>query len=198
MIANYSEILTINNLKQSIKDLLSTKYQAMKIFLVGYMGCGKSTVGKELAHMLNFPFYDTDQIIEKTENNSISNIFQEQGEDAFRLKERKVLIEMLDRYPSGIFSTGGGMPCFLDNMKLMNKGGYTVFINCGVNLLYDRLGKSKNRPVIKGKTEYELKKFISNHLLQRRPYYNLAKIKVMGYDSPGNISNRIISKVNKL
>ena len=170
----------------------------MKYFLIGYMGSGKTTVGKELAGMLNLPFFDTDEIIERLHNMSISDIFVSLGEKTFREIEQRTLEKIVQNYPDGVFSTGGGMPCYGQNMKLMNKYGTSIFINCGVKLLTERLSKSRDRPLLEGKSEKELQDFIKGHLALRKPFYNQANMKVMGYHSSDKIARRILKRSGNL
>lgn len=170
----------------------------MKYFLIGYMGSGKTTVGKELARILNLPFFDTDEIIERLHNKSIADIFVSLGEKTFREIEQSTLENIVENYPNGVFSTGGGMPCYGQNMKLMNQHGTSVFINCGVKLLTERLSKSRDRPLVQGKSEKELLSFIKSHIAERKPFYNQAAIKVMGHHRPNNIARRIIKRVENL
>ena len=99
----------------------------MLIFLVGYMGCGKSTLGREMARRLGYEFVDTDNFIEEQQGKKISAIFAEEGEDYFRKLEREAVKSLKGR-DNVIVSTGGGLPCFNGNMELMNEMGFTVFI----------------------------------------------------------------------
>ncbi|MDR0612546.1 MAG: shikimate kinase [Dysgonamonadaceae bacterium] len=145
-----------------------------KFFLVGYMGSGKTTVGKQLAKKLNLQFTDMDMFIENRYRKSVSAIFEEKGEAAFREIERKVLRELLD-FENVVISTGGGTPCFFDNMDLMNQSGITVYLKVSVDELAERLKNSKQkRPLIKDKDSEEMKTYIAANLEKREQFYNRA------------------------
>ena len=152
----------------------------MKLFLVGYMGCGKTTFGKRLANKLGYNFIDLDKVIEKEIGMTIAQYFAEFGETAFREKERDLL--QSTHFPSdSIIATGGGAPCFFDNMDWMNENGVTVYISLTPKSLADRLqGAIHERPVLKGLNQDELEAFITNALEKREPLYNKAKIVVEG------------------
>jgi shikimate kinase len=145
-----------------------------KFFLIGYMGSGKTTVGKLLAKELNLQFIDMDLFIENRFRKSISAIFEEKGEAGFREIERKALHEITD-FENVVISTGGGLPCFFDNMDVMNKTGTTIYLKISVEELANRLknGKQK-RPLIKDKNPEEIKAFIIQHLEKREGFYNKA------------------------
>ena len=145
-----------------------------KFFLVGYMGSGKTTVGKQLAKKLNLQFIDMDLFIETRFHKNISAIFEEKGEVNFREIERKALHEIID-FENVVISTGGGLPCFFDNMDVMNKTGTTIYLKVSIEELANRLknGKQK-RPLIKDKKPEEIKNFIAGHLKEREVFYNKA------------------------
>ena len=146
------------------------------------MGAGKSTIGKELASRLNYRFIDTDLLIEERENLSISELFQQKGETYFRKVEREVLIEASCYDENFVMSTGGGAPCFMDNMELLNSIGITVYLKMDANDLYNRLVSTKenSRPLLQNKSSDELLPFISNKLTEREPFYNRSKIIISG------------------
>lgn len=145
-----------------------------QFFLIGYMGSGKTTVGKQLARQLNLQFIDMDSFIENRYRKSISAIFEEKGEAGFREIERKALQEIID-FENIVISTGGGLPCFFDNMDVMNQSGITIYLKASVEELAERLrtGKQK-RPLIKDKNPEELKDFITLNLEKREEFYNQA------------------------
>lgn len=154
----------------------------MKIFLIGYMGCGKSRMGKKLAAKLDRPFIDLDELIQTKQQATIPEIFAAKGESGFREIERDTLQKSAIAGDT-IISTGGGAPCFFDNMEWMNKNGLTIFIDPPEKVLADRLINAKaERPLIKGKSYEELLKFINEKLQERRPFYEQAKIKLYGVD----------------
>lgn len=152
----------------------------MLIFLVGYMGSGKSTLGKSIARKLLMDFCDTDTLIEKSEGRSISDIFASDGEEYFRKKENE-LIKNFSAGSNFVVATGGGMPCFYDNMELMNRKGITIYLKINPGILSSRLlnGKSK-RPIIADKNDEELREFIEKALSEREPYYEMSAYTVEG------------------
>ena len=150
----------------------------MKVYLIGYMGSGKSTLGRKLAHHLHIPFIDMDSYIEERNYRTIPQIFEEEGEASFRQKEKKALIE-LSEFTDAVVATGGGAPCFFDNMDLMNKTGRTIFLNIDPGILAHRLLHSKTeRPLIKGKSKEELIRFIDESLEKRLSFYKKAQIEI--------------------
>lgn len=138
------------------------------------MGSGKSTMGRALASELNLTFIDLDTYLEERFFKTIPQIFAEEGEDAFRRKERKVLEEVAS-FDNVIVATGGGAPCFFDNMELMNKSGYCIFLDVHISSLINRLLHARvERPLIKGKSPEELREFIEELMKKRRPFYEKA------------------------
>ena len=138
------------------------------IYLVGFMGSGKSTLGILLSNTLNFNFIDTDKLIEKRNSMSISNMFKTKGELFFRDEEKKILKEII-KLNKTIISTGGGMPCFNNNIETLNKHGKTIYLDYDIETLYLRLKKDNNRPLLNNKS---LKKNIQELLNTRREIYN--------------------------
>ncbi|WP_304065689.1 shikimate kinase [Pedobacter glucosidilyticus] len=152
----------------------------MKIFLIGFMGCGKSRMGKNLSSKINRPFIDLDTLIESTQHKTVPEIFTELGENGFREIERD-LLQNSAIADDAIISTGGGAPCFFDNMDWMNANGLTIFIDPPVKVLADRLINAKTeRPLIKGKSFDELVLFVEDKLKERRPFYEKAQISLHG------------------
>ena len=152
----------------------------MKIYLVGYMGCGKSTIGRKLADLMRISFVDLDKYIEERYFKTVPAIFAEEGEERFREKERASLIEVA-QFEDVVIGTGGGAPCFFDNMEVMNGSGVTVYIAPDTEILATRLIKSKTeRPLIAGKSREELISFINTALLKRAPFYEKSKIIIRG------------------
>ena len=146
-----------------------------KIILIGYMGAGKTTLGKVLAQKMGLTFYDLDEYIEDRFHRTIPQIFAESGESGFRDLERRMLHEVAE-FEDVIISCGGGTPCFFDNMDYMNTCGETVFLNASPEALKAHLlmGKTQ-RPLIQGKSSEELLDFIKDSLQKRLPYYKKAK-----------------------
>jgi shikimate kinase len=160
----------------------------MRIFLIGFMGCGKSTMGRLLASMLNLTFIDLDTYLEAKYFKTVPQIFAEEGEDEFRRKEHRVLEEVA-LFDDVIVATGGGAPCFFNNMEVMNQSGYCIFLDVEVDTLVGRLVHSKTeRPLIKGKSLDELKAFIESLMQKRRPFYEKARYILKGNEIvPGDI-----------
>ncbi len=153
----------------------------MRIFLTGFMGAGKSTAGRRLAKALDLEFLDLDFEIERVTGMKIAEIFIEKGEEDFRKTESETLRTLTTDQSHALISTGGGTPCFLENMKFMNSAGITVYLELPVGALVNRLMNSKNaRPLIEGMNEKELNSYVADTLAQRVPYYRKAQIIVNG------------------
>ena len=151
------------------------------IFLLGFMGCGKSTLGKKLAKKLGLEFFDLDKCIEEEAGVSISEIFKTKGEEHFRELETQVLTQLISNQTKYVVALGGGAPCFNDNMKLINEAGTSIYLKYNEGILASRLINAKTeRPLIANKTKEELIDFISKLLSEREQYYNQSKIVVEG------------------
>jgi shikimate kinase len=154
----------------------------MKIVLIGYMGSGKTTLGKLLAAQLNFLFCNLDSEIEKTENLTISEMFSKKGEIYFRKKEILTLNKFLQDENKTVIATGGGTPCYGNTMNklLLDKNVLTIYLKSSIDILVKRLFKEKNqRPIISHCNNlYELKDFVSKHLFERSYDYNRAEITI--------------------
>jgi len=149
-----------------------------RIYLVGFMGCGKSTLGKALAKSMSWTFLDMDHLFEEQHQSTISNYFQQFGESEFRKAENKVLLQT-SVMQNVIIGTGGGAPCFFDNMEVMNQTGLSIYLKLSPAILFERLIHAKQtRPLVAGKTEKELLTFITEKLTEREPFYNKARIVV--------------------
>lgn len=146
-----------------------------RIFLIGYMGAGKTTLGKALARELKLSFVDLDWYIEERFHKTVQEIFAERGEDAFRELERQMLHEVSE-FENAVISTGGGTPCFFDNMEFMHTKGVTVFLNVSPKILFHRLRAAKqSRPLLRDKSDEELLVFITEALGKRMPCYSGAR-----------------------
>ena len=146
----------------------------IRIFLTGYMGAGKTTLGKALARELHIPFIDLDWYIEERFHKTVGELFTERGETGFRELERNMLHEVAE-FENVVISTGGGAPCFFDNMDFMNRTGKTVFLDVHPDVLFRRLRVAKQqRPILQGKEDDELKAFIVQALEKRAPFYHQA------------------------
>lgn len=157
------------------------------IFLIGYMGCGKSTLGRIASSMSDRSFIDLDSYIEGRFHATVREIFAERGEERFRELERAMLHEV-GLFEDVIVACGGGTPCFFDNMEWMNAHGTTVYLDTSVDKLFTRLKRGRHkRPLIAEKTDEELRDFIVKALEGRMPHYSKAKIVFRGdlLDSEG-------------
>ena len=146
-----------------------------RIILIGYMGAGKTTIGRALAKELGLQFYDLDWYIENRMRKKIPQIFAERGEEGFRQIEHNMLHEVAE-FENIVLSCGGGTPCFFDNMDYMNDQGQVIYLHCSPEVLHDHLliGKTE-RPLLKGKTPEELILFIREQLEKREPFYTKAR-----------------------
>ena len=149
----------------------------MKIFLIGFMGCGKTHWGKLLSRKLQMPFFDLDEMIVEREEKEITEIFAELGEEYFRMLEKDVLHMITESHESFVMACGGGAPCFFNNIDYMKRNGTTVFINCSIECLHSRLVKEKDkRPLIRSIPDDELKSYIINKYSDRKIFYQQANI----------------------
>jgi shikimate kinase len=168
----------------------------MRIYLVGYMGCGKSTLGLNLAKSLGLTFIDLDKFIEERNCKTVPQLFEELGEPGFRKKERQAL-EEVSQFNDVVIATGGGAPCFFDNMELMNATGITLFMDIDPAILAERLLKSKtDRPLIRGKNQEQLVGFITESLQKRYPFYSKARFRVTNPDKMLQTAIREISIIS--
>jgi shikimate kinase len=163
-----------------------------RIFLIGFMGSGKSTLGDQLARRLEYQFVDMDLLIEDTAEMSIPEIFDEHGEEVFRKWEHDILLELCQREKL-VISTGGGVPCHSGNMDLMNSHGSTLYLRLSPDALLSRLIKSRTeRPLIKGKSEAELLVFIKSKLKVRDEFYLRATYVVDGLNMKAETLARLL------
>ncbi len=145
------------------------------IFLIGYMGCGKTHTGTRLSQKYGMEFIDLDAYIENRFHKTIPQIFEERGEEGFRKLERAMLEEVC-AFENVIISTGGGAACFFDNIDLMNQSGETVYLKASPEGLFKFLKDGKaTRPLLKDKSDDELLAFIGEALAKREPFYMQAK-----------------------
>ena len=148
-----------------------------KIILLGYMGCGKSTIASRLSKRTVIPFVDLDKSIEERTNLSINEIFEQKGELYFRKLEREIFIELLHSTETQIIGLGGGTPCYANNHELLKGAGiFSIYLKASVETLTNRLVSNRSkRPLISNKSEDEIKEFIAKHLFERSFYYNQAQ-----------------------
>lgn len=152
-----------------------------RIFILGFMGCGKTTHGKKLAKKIGRSFIDLDYYIERKENKTIPEIFNSKGEHYFREIESVYLQQVISRYPSAVISLGGGTPCFNDNMNSILQSGLTVYIQMPAAALYQRLIHAAYvRPLFAGKSQEEGLRLAEKLLAERGEFYAKALLKVNG------------------
>ncbi|MBW6491842.1 MAG: AAA family ATPase [Lentimicrobium sp.] len=153
------------------------------IYITGYMGSGKTTVGKKIARILDYDFMDTDVVISKMTGKTIDQIFITDGEDAFRVLEHSVLVSLANRINT-VISTGGGTPCFFDNLEIMKKSGIVIYLKMHPTSIYKRMVASKNpRPLLKRIPKSGLLAYITEHLSKREQFYEAAHFVFKG-ESP--------------
>lgn len=172
----------------------------MKVTLIGYMGSGKTSIGKILSKELKLDFYDLDAILVKDQKDSIYKIFKKKGENNFRKIEHLMVNKFLKTHQKYIFSVGGGTPCYHNNMDLLNKFSKTFYLKTKSYILFKRLYKEKGtRPLIAHLSKKELFKFIIQHLSKRIFFYEKSykKIVVNG-KSEYKIVEEIIKHLIKL
>ncbi len=160
-----------------------------RIFLIGFMGSGKTTHGKILARKLGYRFVDMDHWIEEHTGKTVPEIFEQEGESFFRAKETEA-IEALSHENDIVISTGGGAPCHADNMELLNSSGLTIYLQLPPGALLNRLKSSRTkRPLLTGKSENEMRETITDLLTLREPYYKKAAVIV---DGMGGVDERLL------
>lgn len=152
----------------------------IKIILLGYMGCGKSTIANRLSKSSNIPYVDLDKNIEERTNLSINEIFEQRGEIYFRKLEHDIFVELLNSTEKLIIGLGGGTPCYANNHELLKGDNIiSIYLKASVETLFERLVSNKSkRPLIAEKSDEEMKEFIAKHLFDRSFYYNQAQYKV--------------------
>ncbi|MEI2739972.1 MAG: shikimate kinase [Chitinophagaceae bacterium] len=147
----------------------------MKIFLIGFMGAGKTHWGRLLSEKLGIRFFDLDEQVTEQAGKSIPEIFATEGEEQFRLLEKEVLYIITESHDSFVMACGGGSPCYFNNIEYMNQAGTTVWINTQPDTLFERLVKEKDkRPLIKDLSVEQLRSFISKKFADRKIYYEQA------------------------
>lgn len=164
----------------------------MIVFIIGFMGSGKSTIGKKVSQMMNLNFVDLDKHIENNENKTITALFEYEGEDHFRTIEQNYLKELIKK-DNLIIATGGGTPCYKNNMALMKKSGITLYLKMPVKAIFDRLTNSKNpRPLIRNKSKEELTEYITQTLEDREVFYSQANVIIDAININLNLLQQII------
>ncbi len=151
------------------------------LFICGFMGCGKTTQGKKLAKEMGYYFIDLDDYISNQHDKTITDLFQEVGEDEFRKIESQALQECINDNLKALIATGGGTPCFNNNLQLMKANGKLIYLKMDSESLYNRLFNAKqDRPLIKDKANEEMLLYIENLLKIRESFYNQADIITSG------------------
>jgi shikimate kinase len=167
----------------------------MKVYLIGFMGSGKTFVGQQLAALLDYLFVDTDSIIENTEGMSVAELFEKEGETGFRKIESERL-HGLAKWDNVIVATGGGAPCFHDNMTHINHSGITVYLKTNPTLLLERLlPEMEKRPLLRGRSEAELLTFIETKVAEREAFYGQADIIINQENNAQNIAQDILKTI---
>ncbi|MDO9510795.1 MAG: shikimate kinase [Bacteroidales bacterium] len=148
----------------------------MLVYLIGYMGCGKSTIGPRLARLLEYQWLDLDEAIEDKYHISIHKIFEKYGEENFRMIE-KTALEQTFSLNNTVISTGGGTPCYFDNLQIMKANGLVIYIKLSPGMLLNRLSISKKpRPILRDLSADDLKNKITDQIIQRSEFYEKAHI----------------------
>ena len=165
----------------------------MPVFLIGYMGSGKSTVGRELAKYMDVDFIDIDKLIEKEFGAPIFDIFNDKGESFFREKEHSILTSF--NFPSkSIIATGGGTPCFFDNLNFMKQKGSTLYLKLTPNELYQRLKFQNDRPLLYN-NKLNLRDFINMQLSERQEYYHMSHYTIESDDIKIDELFKLVNKI---
>jgi shikimate kinase len=167
----------------------------MKVFLIGFMGSGKTYIGKQLAQLLDYLFVDTDSLIENTEGVTVAQLFETQGETTFRKIESERL-QGLSKWDNIIVATGGGAPCFHDNMAFINKSGITVYLKTKPELLLERLKpETEHRPLLRGRTDAQLLAFIKERVAARETFYGQADIVIHQESNEQAVAQEILTAI---
>jgi len=163
-----------------------------RLFLIGYMGCGKTTTGKRIAEKYGLDFIDLDNYIETRFFKTVSELFKERGEEEFRKMERHMLEEVA-LFEDVIISTGGGAACFFDNMEMMNECGDTVYLKASAEDLFAYLRTAKqDRPLLRDKTDEEMLSYIKDSLSKREPFYSKAKYTMDSRDMSDKLFDQLL------
>ncbi len=153
-----------------------------RIYIIGYMCSGKSSISRKLAARLGYESFDTDDLFEERYHICVQDFFEKYGEDYFRKFESEILKKTGEMHKV-VVSTGGGTPCFFDNMQWMKENGTTIFVRVSPTTSFHRIMNAKRkRPLVYGKTEEELRQYVENHYNSRLPIYEQANFIVKGED----------------
>lgn len=175
-------------------DSPAVNYSPNRIYLIGMMGVGKSTLGKKLANALRFSFVDLDKEIEKAEGKTVEALFEEDGEPYFRQREQACLLQT-QRLNHVVIATGGGAPMYGENMRWMNEHGKTVYLKADLSFIVSRVSQNANkRPLLKNKDEKALFVYLTELLQKREPVYQQA-FKV--FEIPSNTLSDLVKSINE-
>lgn len=167
----------------------------MKVYLIGFMGSGKSTIGKKLAAKLGFQFVDLDKSIEERMGETIQDIFNLKGEDYFRSEETRQLM-LLNETEDVLIALGGGTPCREENIEIIRSSGVSVYLKMSANELYSRLSKNRgDRPLLLSLNENELEAYINKTLSEREEYYNQSDLKVSALSFNAEKYDQLIKEI---
>ena len=160
------------------------------ILLIGMMGCGKTTIGKKMAEKIGYSHLDTDTSIANAHSKSIHEIFNNEGEDVFRKMEKDIIRDLPKT--QCVISTGGGMPCYFNNIALLKQNGLTVYLDTDVELLFARLKNKNNRPLFSNQM-VQFEQFLQNRI----SYYEKAHVTIQATNkNPSKIIDEILENVN--
>lgn len=162
------------------------------IVLIGFMGCGKTTVGEALAEKLSYDFLDTDQYIEKRENRTISDIFEQEGENYFRNLETESLQELVEQTSASIVSSGGGLPLRPENAKLLQELGFVIYLKVQKETVLERLQGDQTRPLLQCA---DPEKKVQELLEYRDPIYEVGAHMVVSVD--GKSVDAIVEEIER-
>ena len=169
----------------------------MRICIIGMPGCGKTKIGKRLSELTDMLFIEIDTLIERHFDLSVTDIFETHGEHRFREVEKVMLKEAM-KYENAVISTGGGLPCFFDNLKVIKQNSFSVYLKLTEDLLIQRLtntGELKKRPLFSNLNEEEVKVYLSKTLKERDSYYKQADLILNANDTFENICNSILDNM---
>lgn len=166
----------------------------MKIFLIGFMGSGKTHTGRLISQKLGLPFFDLDEQVVNHQERSINEIFAKEGEEFFRQTEKEVLHILTESHEAFVMATGGGAPCYFNNIGYMKEAGLTVWINTPTEILFQRLVKEKDdRPLLRELSDDQLRSFIQKKIGDRRIYYEQADVIIQ--EEEGDRLDLILQKI---
>lgn len=165
-----------------------------RIYLIGFMGSGKTTHGKTIARMMGYEFLDLDEWIVRKEGKTIPEIFSEKGESRFRELETEALLAT-NQLHNVVIATGGGLPCHGNNMQLLKASGLTIYLKLTPEALLNRLRESKTkRPLLEGKSDADMYATIRNMLDEREPWYSQADMTI---DGLGRVNERVVNAIQR-